>query len=1195
MSSTAADRAPGGPASRTLNGVRIGLLGALAVWPAGSGTDGGSDAARGAGNGVKAPGGALVRGLLARLALDVGRPVAVSTLVDDLWGAAPPDGAAGALQALVSRLRRALGAGLVRYEPAGYRLALAPEQVDAARFTELTAAARRTEATEPARARALLTEAAALWRGPALADLTDLPFAPAAADRLAEQRALAVESAARLALAAGEPDAELTALRDVLAGQPLREPTAALLARTLHAAGRRADALAVLDQLRIALADQLGVDPGPELTAAHLHILRTAPPPPADTTPPASRESGIPSGRVADSVSPSRRPPRTPTPHPGESPDSVGRVAGFRGPDPGPTDPALSSPGPSKPGLSSPGLSSPGLSSPGLSSPGLSSFIGRDTDLRRLHAVLGDARLVTLIGPGGAGKTRLARETVATLGTRPVRLAELAPLADAAALPAAVLAAVGGGEPTLRPQGRPGEYAPDSTERLVAAVSNRPLLLVLDNCEHLVHDVAELAEHLLLRAPELRILATSREPLGIPGERLHPVDALAEPDAVALLTERARAVRPDFALEPVRADVTEICRRLDGQPLAIELAAARLRTLSPAEIVARLDDRFRLLTAGSRTAPDRHQSLRAVVAWSWDLLDDTERALARRLAVFAGGATLEAVQQVCADPSADPSADPTGGPITAPGPAPIAAPSAGVSDPIDALDVLDVLAALVDKSLVQAVPPPDGSGPTRYRMLETIKAFAAERGAEAGERHAVATAHARYFTGLAETADRYLRGPGQLVWMNRLRAESGNLLVALRHATATGDAATALRLTAALGWFWVARGLFGEAGGWLAAATSVPGEAPKAARAFSLALLAASEAHAGELTSAREHLSASIALTGAAELRELPLLRLVEPITALFLHGDEGPLTTLSGPPNVDRADRADEPDGRWLRAFATHLRAQYAENLGNLELQTELLRVCHEEFRATGDRFGLGMTVCSLGEREELAGNLAAAAESYDEAVRLATELGNEDDQPQFRALSARVAARRGDPEGARVELRLALRTAGRRIALGAAPLLLTLAEVERLAGDLPAARAALRTFDTERASQPTAGMPQRDAIAAATLVGIETAVGNLAAARTALRRAVAAALASTDGPVQAIVAEVAAATEALAGDHTCAAAMLGLATARRGTLDRGNPVVLATLAELTEALGPDGVEREMRRGRELPVERAFALLPLD
>jgi predicted ATPase/DNA-binding SARP family transcriptional activator len=1110
--------------------VRIGLLGVVTVWPGGSGGDGGDRGAsnRGAGaggpsNGASAPAGTLLRGLLARLALDVGRPVAVSTLVDDLWGSAPPDGAGAALQTLVSRLRRALGTELVRFEPAGYRLALAPGEVDAARFEALTTAARQTEATDPARARMLLAQAAALWRGPALADLGELPFTPTAADRLTEQRILAVEHAARLALTAGEPDAELAALHEVLAGHPLREPTAALLARSLHAAGRRADALAVLDRVREALADQLGVDPGPELTAAHLHVLRTTP-----------RESGFLSARVADSVSTTPR----------ESGLSAHRVGPPSTPNPGESlDPAHAH--------------------PPTPLPALSSFIGRDTDLRRLHSALASARLVTLTGPGGAGKTRLARETIATLGGHDtVRLAELAPLGDATELPAAVLAAAGGPDLLLRTTGqdRPGDTAPaDSTERLVAAVSARPMLLVLDNCEHLVQDVAALAEQLLLRAPALRILATSREPLAIPGEWLFPVDALAEPDAVALLTERARAVRPDFALEPARAEVTEICRRLDGQPLAIELAAARLRSMSPAEVVARLDDRFRLLTAGSRTAPDRHQSLRAVVAWSWDLLDDTEQALARRLAVFAGGATLAAVERVCAG-------------RTGPG-----------AEPMDALEVL---AALVDKSLVQAVPALDGRGATRYRMLETIKAFAAEQLAAAGERDAVAAAHARYFVELAETADHHLRGADQLVWMRRLRAETDNLLATLRHATSVGDAATALRLTGALGWFWVARGLFEEASGWLAAAVAVPGEGPAAARALSLALLAATEAHGGEPAAARAHLDAAVALINEATERAAPLLRLVKPLAALFLDSDEGPMTALSGPADHDR------PDARWLRAFALHLRAQYAENNGDLDRQRELLRVCHEEFRVTGDRFGLGMTVCSLGEREELAGNLEAAAESYDEAVALATELGNDDDQPQFRALAARVAARRGDPAAARATLRLALASVGPGPRLGGGPLLLTMVEVERLAGDLPAARAALRAFDAETAAHRTISMPHRAALASAAQAGIETAAGDLGAAGAALHQAVAAALASGDGPVQAIVAEVAARVQVLAGDPATAALLLGVAVARRGTLDRGSPEVLATLAEVTEALGAAGLAEAIERGRALSAEDGFALL---
>ena len=248
---------------------------------------------------------------------------------------------------------------------------------------------------------------------------------------------------------------------------------------------------------------------------------------------------------------------------------------------------------------------------------------------------------------------------------------------------------------------------------------------MLDNCEHLVADVAELAEALLTACPRLRVLATSREPLGVPGEVLHPVDALAEADAVRLFADRAAAVRPGFALDAAtRPVVTEICRRLDGQPLPIELAAARLRTLSPQEIAARLDDRFRLLTTGVRTALPRHQTLRAVVDWSWDLLTDSERAVARRLGAFAGGATLAAAERVC-------------------GP-----------------EAWEALTSLVDKSLVVAVPQNDG--PTRYRMLETIRAYAGEKLDAAGERAAAEAAHAAFVLDLVEEAEPHIRRREQL-------------------------------------------------------------------------------------------------------------------------------------------------------------------------------------------------------------------------------------------------------------------------------------------------------------------------------------------------------------------------------------------------------------------------------------------------
>ena len=396
--------------------MRIGLLGPVTAGP----------------DGVPAPGGVLLRGALARLALDAGRSVATDVLVDALWGTDPPDTVTNALQALVARLRRALGAGVVATVPGGYRLTVDRQDVDALRFESLVAAAR---GLDPAQARPLLVEATALWRGPALADVRRLPFGEPAAARLEELRAVAVELSAEAALRLGEPDAELDALEALLAAEPLRESAAAVLARCLHATGRQVEALAVLDRTRDRLADELGVDPGPTISAARLTVLRGA--------------------AVVD---------RVPAP--------------------------------------------------------LTSFVGRTADVRRVTALLATGRLVTLTGPGGAGKTRLAREVV-RVRRGETRIAELAPLGGADQLAATVLAAVSTTEIVSR---IPDEA--DTATRLLAALAGRELLLVLDNCEHLVDAAAHLVQTLLERIPGLRILATSREPLAVPGEVLHPVDAL---------------------------------------------------------------------------------------------------------------------------------------------------------------------------------------------------------------------------------------------------------------------------------------------------------------------------------------------------------------------------------------------------------------------------------------------------------------------------------------------------------------------------------------------------------------------------------------------------------------------------------------------------------------------------------------------
>ena len=809
-----------------------------------------------------------LRGALARLALDAGRTVSRDALVDALWGAEPPDAVTNALQALVARLRRALGADVVETVPGGYRLAVDPHDVDALRFESLVAAAR---GLDPAQARALLVEATALWRGPALADVRRLPFGDVAAARLDELRATAVELSAQAALLLGEPGAELDALGALLAAEPLRESAAALLARCLHAGGRQVEALAVLDRTRERLADELGVDPGPALDAARLAVLRGATGP--------------------------RRPPAP-----------------------------------------------------------LTSFVGRAADVRRVVGLLATHRLVTLTGPGGAGKTRLAREVVRTRAGES-SVVELAPVGAPDRLVATVLDAVSTAEIVAR---IPDEV--DVATRLVDALADRELLLVLDNCEHLVDAAARLAQILLERVPGLRILATSREPLAVAGEVLHPVDALADDDAVRLFAERGAAVAPGFTVTAaLRPAVLEICRRLDGQPLALELAAARLRTLTPDEIRRRLDDRFRLLTTGPRTAQPRHQTLRAVVDWSWDLLDDRERALARRLSVFAGGATEEAAVRV-----------------------------GGLGEA-----TLDVLTALVEKSLLVAVP----GDPSRYRMLETIREYAAQRLDEAGERPAVEAAHTALVVELVEAAEPRLRRVDQLEWVARLRAATDDVAAVLRRAVAAGDAATAQRLVAASAWFWLIRGLFTEATDRLIEATALDGPVPPAARALCAAYRAMAAAGDGDLTTASALLADAERTVAGLPADRHPVLLLTGPVAAGFGHGDPVSLERLVADPHADA----------WARALALFTRAQMAENEGDLDRQRADMRAAHQMFAALGDRWGLGMTLSSLGDLESVAGEHDAGIRAFDEAIALAVELGNDDDLPQFRAERARLLVRRG------------------------------------------------------------------------------------------------------------------------------------------------------------------------------------------
>ncbi|WP_256920884.1 ATP-binding protein, partial [Streptomyces hilarionis] len=450
----------------------------------------------------------------------------------------------------------------------------------------------------------------------------------------------------------------------------------------------------------------------------------------------------------------------------------------------------------------------------------LTSFVGREDDIAALRGDLASARLVTLLGPGGAGKTRLSQEAAETVGDTArdgVWLAELAPVADPGAVAQTVLTAVGARETVLYGAGAEelravAERRGDPVERLVEHCARRRMLLVLDNCEHVVEAAARLVEELLARCPGVRVLATSREPLGVPGEVLRPLGPLPEPAALRLLADRGAAARPGFRVEDDPEACAEICRRLDGLPLAVELAAARLRMLTPRQIADRLDDRFRLLTSGSRTVLPRQQTLRAVVDWSWDLLDDDERDVLARLSVFARGCDLAAVEAVCAPPG--PPGPSGAGPAAAAGPRePEGSRAPGAPRGSRAgRTLLDFLASLVDKSLVVAAPAPGGG--MRYRLLETVAEYAGERLDESGRREAAERAHLTYYRELARTTEPLLRGPRQREAVGRFQLEYENLSRALRRAVDARDEQEALSLTLSLVWYWQMRDLRMEARAW---------------------------------------------------------------------------------------------------------------------------------------------------------------------------------------------------------------------------------------------------------------------------------------------------------------------------------------------------------------------------------------------
>ena len=833
--------------------------------------------------------GAKERALLADLLVHAGQVVSADRLIDDLWGDQPPRNPTNTLQGRVSALRRALGpaaGGVLVTRPPGYLLEPDHAQVDAARFDRLVAEARRSAAQGSPGAARLLEEALALWRGPALAEFADQPWAGAEAARLEELRLAAVELRAEVGLAAGRHGELVGELEALVAAHPHRERLRGWLMLALYRSGRQADALRVYQETRAVLAEELGIDPSPELQHLHRGILTQDPS--LDAT------AAVP-----------------PAPPPRNLPER------------------------------------------------LTSFVGRDLELREVGRLVEQHRLVTITGPGGAGKTSLAVELARQLPNRwrdGVWLVELAGLRDPGLLPEAVIAALGLGEEP----GAAGGPRAAPAELLAAFVRDKSLLLVLDNCEHLAVACAELAERLLRGAPGLRVLATSREVLGVPGEMRWPVPPLAIPDdtaapealarfdAVRLFTERARMADPDFAIDPDSGPaVAELCRRLDGMPLAIELAAARVRVLPAGELAARLDDRFRLLTGGARTADPRQQTLRATVDWSWELLEEPDRRLFRRLAVFEGGWTLDAAEAVC------------------------------TGDGVVTGDVLDGLARLVDRSLVVAV----GGQPARFRMLETLRAYGQERLAEAGEAEALSDRHTIWYRDLAERAAEHR---ANLRWLRVLDADYDNLRVALAAAVARGDRETALRLGGALGWYWW---LFRHAEGkqHLADVLALAADGPPslaAARAFQAAAMVEALLTPNDATVAAARQSIELFerfgdRQGAATsklLLGMTKLQLGEPDAARLAEEAEATF--------VEVGDAWGEATAGLIRFVvdAHHLGPEPAEDVGRRLL---------ERFRALDDHWGIAYSQFSVGEIARASGDVAGAVRHLEGALATAREAG--------------------------------------------------------------------------------------------------------------------------------------------------------------------------------------------------------------
>ena len=1045
-------------------------------------------------------GGHRVRALLILLALDAGRVVPAHALIERLWGDDRPGDAANALQSLVSRLRLAL------------RQAGVPDRV-----LESSPAGYRL-AVPPHAVDAIAFES------------------EARAGRQALARGAAQEAAALLRPALGAWRG--SALTDV-AGEEFAFAPAARLAE-LRAA-------ATLDRIEAELAlggaDAALVGELRELTAADELAERPAA---------LLMRALAATGRQAAAL--------------GVYKQVRDRLADRLGVDPSPPlEQAylaiLRQEVPQAAAAPVPGLPA--------SVTGPTSFVGRDDDLAGLLKRLAAERLVTLTGPGGVGKTRLAAEAAARLAG-PAWFAELAPVTDPAEVPYAVLDALGLRERSIA---RRADAAGDAAGRLCAFLADRDAVLVLDNCEHVIDAAAALAARLIAGCPRVRILATSREPLQIPGEALQvvaPLDIPSETEvpaitsgnpAVRLLADRAAAVLDGFEVSAANAAaVARICRTLDGMPLAIELAAPWLRTLTPEQLAERLDDRFALLAGGSRIALPRHQTLRAVVDWSWNLLSDQERILARRLAVFPAEATLAAAERVCADR--------------------LAGLTTGA--------VLPTLAGLVGKSIL-ARSGTGADGEARYRMLDTVRAYGLQRLAEAGEETEIRDAAARYYLDLVEAADPLLRTSTQARWFRVLNAEQDNINAAIRWVTVRGDAGSALRFVRSLGYYWAQRG-HGEADALcreVLAMTPPPLTRELAEARVICALLAAG--WMWDIESVRGPLTEALAALGEFDGQGTghPLVAMAEPVLLQY----DGAMDRAQA--QFERYIDSSDP---WLRAVGQAYLSTYGFSLGTPDSAEEHCRAALAELRRLGEQWGVSLALTQLAEFTELRAEHAASIQALTEAVAIGREIGAWGDLSYVEARLALIRGRAGDLAMARAEMtRLERKVAARGGHMDSDRWIAHMrAELAWREGDYAeSVRCAATMLDALGDTQAPWWQSLRAQVKAR-LAAALLRQGNRDRCGELLEEALDDAAAWTEHPSLATVRDASAAYLLARGggaDAERAARLLGAAHAVRGAFDESSPDAPAARDAARAVLGPRAYLAAYASSRGLGYEQAAAL----